>query len=308
MPLPILQPSTNLETQIRGDVIIDDSAIIADGVILNASQGSKIVIRAGACLGMGTIINAYEGDVEIKESVILGSGTLIVGGCIIGSQASLGASVTVYNANVEPRTVISAGTVIGDRSRKLDFSKLEDNKSEDNKSEDNEATNEVNGVNEVKKVKEVKEVKNTEEIHEFVNPYSQYKISSPPLYRHEEKKEISEEDQNQVEVPNIAGRKPEVKQPNKINSPTDTNFQNPPKPPTTLNNSTVTGVKEVVDEEANNDINDEVKLGNSNDEENSNGVVENDPWQEKNVPKKQDSVVGKVYINRLLYTLFPHKN
>ncbi len=92
MSLPILQPSTkNTKPQIRGDVIIDESAMIADGVILNASQGTQIIIRAGACLGMGTIITAYEGDVEIKESVILGSGNLIVGKCIVGSQASLGA-------------------------------------------------------------------------------------------------------------------------------------------------------------------------------------------------------------------------
>jgi carbon dioxide concentrating mechanism protein CcmN len=124
MSLPILQPSTIDTTQIRGDVTIDRSVIIASGVILNATSGTKIILSSGVCLGMGTIITAYDGDVEIKENTILGSGSLILGSCVIGSQVSLGASVTVYNTNVEPLTVIPAGTIIGDRSRRV---KLKEN-------------------------------------------------------------------------------------------------------------------------------------------------------------------------------------
>jgi len=124
MSLPILQPSTIDTTQIRGDVTIDRSVIIASGVILNATSGTKIILSSGVCLGMGTIITAYEGDVEIKENTILGSGSLILGSCVIGSQVSLGASVTIYNTNVEPLTVIPAGTIIGDRSRQV---KLKEN-------------------------------------------------------------------------------------------------------------------------------------------------------------------------------------
>lgn len=121
MSLPILQPSTIDTTQIRGDVTIDRSVIIASGVILNATSGTKIILSSGVCLGMGTIITAYDGDIEIKENTILGSGSLIFGSCIIGSQVSLGASVTVYNTSVEPLTVIPAGTIIGDRSRQVEL-------------------------------------------------------------------------------------------------------------------------------------------------------------------------------------------
>jgi len=59
MSLPILQPSTIKNIQIRGDVTIDDSAVIADGVIINAPEGSKIIIHGGVCLGMGSIITAF---------------------------------------------------------------------------------------------------------------------------------------------------------------------------------------------------------------------------------------------------------
>lgn len=121
MSLPILQPSTVDTTQIRGDVTIDRSVLMASGVILNATERNKIIIREGVCLGMGSIITAYNGDIEIKENTILGSGSLIFGSCVIGSQVSLGASVTIYNTNIEPLTVIPAGTILGDRSRKVEL-------------------------------------------------------------------------------------------------------------------------------------------------------------------------------------------
>lgn len=121
MSLPILQPSTMDTTQIRGDVTIDRSVIIASGVILNATAGNKIILSSGVCLGMGTIITAYDGDIEIKENTILGSGSLIFGSCLIGSQVSLGASVTIFNTNIAPLTVIPAGTIIGDRSRQVEL-------------------------------------------------------------------------------------------------------------------------------------------------------------------------------------------
>ncbi|WP_373479561.1 hypothetical protein [Geminocystis sp.] len=127
MSLPILQPSTIDTTQIRGDVTIDQSVIIARGVILNATNGNKIVLCEGVCVGMGTIITASEGDIYIQENTILGSGSLIFGSCIIGQQVSLGASVTVYNAKVEAMSVIPAGSIIGDRSRQVDSKEEEVN-------------------------------------------------------------------------------------------------------------------------------------------------------------------------------------
>ncbi len=121
MSLPILQPqSTTNPPQIRGDVTIDPNVMIASGVILNATLGYQIIIHAGVCLGMGTIITAHQGNVEIEANAILGPGTLILGNCTIGSQASLGTSVTVYNADVDALAVISAGSIIGDSSRRVE--------------------------------------------------------------------------------------------------------------------------------------------------------------------------------------------
>lgn len=117
MSLPILQPTINTITM-RGDVRIDESAIVADGVILNAPQNSTIIIHAGVCLGMGTIITAYPNStIEIKQNTIVGAGCLIFGQCIIGTQVSLGACVTIYNINVDNLAVIPSGAVKGDSSR-----------------------------------------------------------------------------------------------------------------------------------------------------------------------------------------------
>ncbi|MBE9222591.1 hypothetical protein IQ215_07755 [Cyanobacterium stanieri LEGE 03274] len=118
MSLPILQPSTSKNIQIRGDVTIDDSAVIADGVIINAPEGAKIIIHSGVCLGMGSIVTAFpEATIEIKANAILGAGCLIFGQCIIGNQVSIGSAVTIYNVDIEPLSVIPSGTVKGDRSR-----------------------------------------------------------------------------------------------------------------------------------------------------------------------------------------------
>jgi len=118
MSLPILQPSTIKNIQIRGDVTIDDSAVIADGVIINAPEGSKIIIHGGVCLGMCSIITAFpDATIEIKANAILGAGCLIFGQCIIGNQVSIGSAVTIYNTDIEPLNVIPSGTVKGDRSR-----------------------------------------------------------------------------------------------------------------------------------------------------------------------------------------------
>ncbi|MCX8079107.1 MAG: transferase, partial [Geminocystis sp.] len=84
MSIPVLQVPCLSNTKVVGDVTIDPTAIIAPGVILNATPGSRIVIKSGACLGMGTIITAIGGDVVVESNAILGAGSLIVGACVIG--------------------------------------------------------------------------------------------------------------------------------------------------------------------------------------------------------------------------------
>lgn len=208
MSLPILQASSSETTQIRGDVTIDASAVIAVGVILNATKGNRIIIHSGVCVGMGTVITAYDGDVEIKSNAILGAGTLILGKSIIGTHASLGSSVTVYQTNIDNSAVIPAGSILGDRTRGVDLK-----------------SNSVENQEEKPPVTEKTVLENVENF----SPNSE-KVSHP---KDEENTNISPEE--------------------KETSP-------------------------------NNDL------------------------SQENTPSKQGEVVGKMYINQLLYTLFPERN
>lgn len=119
MYLPSVQPVNNLDVYINGDVEVDSQAVIASGVILQATSESKIVIKAGACLGMGTVINAYQGTVEIGPGAIIGAGVLIIGNCKIGANACIGTASTIINYSVQSMEVILPGSLLGDRSRQV---------------------------------------------------------------------------------------------------------------------------------------------------------------------------------------------
>lgn len=120
MYLPPLQPVASSDIRICGDVEIHPSASIASGVILQAAPESKIIIGVDACIGMGVIITASGGVVEISNGVTLGSGVLIVGQSHIGHNACIGTASTVFNSSVEPMSVINPGSIIGDASRQED--------------------------------------------------------------------------------------------------------------------------------------------------------------------------------------------
>ena len=113
MYLPPLQPVTNSEIRICGDVEIHPSASIAPGVVLQATSNSRIIIGVDVCLGMGVIINAHNGDVEISDGATLGSGVLIVGYSHVGKNACLGTSTTIFNSSIEAMKVIPPGSIIG---------------------------------------------------------------------------------------------------------------------------------------------------------------------------------------------------
>lgn len=117
MYLPPLQPVANSDIRICGDVEIHPTASIASGVILQAAPNSKIIIGVDACIGMGVIITAYGGVVEIADGATLGSGVLIVGHGKIGSNACVGTASTVFNASVDSMKVVTPGSIIGDVSR-----------------------------------------------------------------------------------------------------------------------------------------------------------------------------------------------
>jgi carbon dioxide concentrating mechanism protein CcmN len=117
--LPPLQAMHDSQVYISGDVSIDPSAAIAPGVLLQASPGSTITIAAGVCIGMGAVLHACEGTLEIQAGASLGAGVLIVGAGVIGPNACIGAQSTLLNTSVEGKLLVPSGSVLGDRSRQI---------------------------------------------------------------------------------------------------------------------------------------------------------------------------------------------
>ncbi|MCG9891407.1 MAG: hypothetical protein MH252_10060 [Thermosynechococcaceae cyanobacterium MS004] len=122
MVLPPLQAMHDSQSRSIGDVVIHPSAAIAPGVLLQAEEGSRIVIGASVCVGMGTVIHAYGGALEIQEGVNLGAGVLMLGSGVIGAYACVGTSCTVMEWSVASRAVIPPGSLLGDRSRSVQSS------------------------------------------------------------------------------------------------------------------------------------------------------------------------------------------
>ena len=117
MYLSPLQLSSNSQILMSGDVVVNEGAAIAPGVILQAEPGSRISIAAGACIGMGVILQAREGTLEIGAGVILGAGVLVVGAGKIGANACIGAGTTLIDPCIDQMQIMPAGSLIGDTSR-----------------------------------------------------------------------------------------------------------------------------------------------------------------------------------------------
>ena len=100
-----------------GDVVVNEGAAIAPGVIMQAEPGSRISIAAGACIGMGVILHAREGTLEIEAGAILGAGVLVVGAGKIGTNACIGAGTTLIDPCIDKMQIMPAGSLIGDTSR-----------------------------------------------------------------------------------------------------------------------------------------------------------------------------------------------
>ncbi len=115
-----LHPSNNFDSYISGEVKIDPSVAIAPGVLIQASPNSRVIIGAGVCIGMGTILHAHEGILEVEAGANLGAGVLVVGKGKIGANACIGAMTTILNRSIEPGQVVAAGSLIGDESRQDD--------------------------------------------------------------------------------------------------------------------------------------------------------------------------------------------
>jgi carbon dioxide concentrating mechanism protein CcmN len=135
--LPPPQPTLNKDIRISGDVEIHPTASLASGVILQAAPNQKIIIGADACVGMGAIINAAQGSIDIGSGAILGAGVLIIGASKIGNNCCIGTSSTIFQSDVAPMVVVEPGSIIGDSSRQVEQHAEEQPKSQSNNNHQN---------------------------------------------------------------------------------------------------------------------------------------------------------------------------
>lgn len=114
---PLLRFGSSFESYIGGEVIVHALAVIAPGVILDAAPNSKIIIGAGVCIGMGSVIQVDAGTLEIEAGVSIGAGFLMVGEGKIGANACIGAATTVFRCSVPAGQVVAPGSLLGDKGR-----------------------------------------------------------------------------------------------------------------------------------------------------------------------------------------------
>jgi carbon dioxide concentrating mechanism protein CcmN len=108
-----------------GDVLIDPSATIAMGVLLQAEADHRITIGAGVCIGTGTIIHATGGNLDICAGVCIGRSVLIMGSGAINRNACIGAGTTAIDPLIPEEAVIPAHSLLGDRSRSSQVSPVD---------------------------------------------------------------------------------------------------------------------------------------------------------------------------------------
>jgi carbon dioxide concentrating mechanism protein CcmN len=120
MSLSPLHLTCNFNSYISGEVTIDPSAAIAPGVILQADPNSQIIIAAGVCIGMGAVLHARDGILEIEAGATIGAGVLLVGRGKIGANACIGSATTILNCSIEPEQVVAPNSLLGDTSRQTD--------------------------------------------------------------------------------------------------------------------------------------------------------------------------------------------
>lgn len=111
-----LHPVSLTHYCVSGDVTIHEGAAIAPGVLLQADPDSRIVIGVGVCLGIGTVIHASGGTIEIGDGASLGAGVLVVGKGRIGDRVCIGAMTTLFNQSVEPNSMIAPGSLLIDET------------------------------------------------------------------------------------------------------------------------------------------------------------------------------------------------
>ncbi|XHX80071.1 MAG: hypothetical protein RBJ76_09140 [Stenomitos frigidus ULC029] len=113
MHVPSLQPVNSSHFCVSGDVTIHPTAVIASGVLLQADPEARIIIGAGTCVGMGTVIHAHQGTLEVEAEVTIGAGVLIIGACKIGISACIGAASTLWNHSIARGEIVPPLSLLG---------------------------------------------------------------------------------------------------------------------------------------------------------------------------------------------------
>ncbi|MBE9009998.1 hypothetical protein IQ250_07240 [Pseudanabaenaceae cyanobacterium LEGE 13415] len=117
-PLQLMPVSTS-HYYVSGDVTVHPGAAIAPGVLLQADPGSRIVIHQSVCVGLGTVIQAHDGTIEIGEGVIIGAGVLLVGSLTVGDRACVGAGTSVMNRSIEGMSIVPPGSLLCEKGRSV---------------------------------------------------------------------------------------------------------------------------------------------------------------------------------------------
>lgn len=102
---------------LSGNVTVHPGAVVACGAILRTDAHSQLIVEAGVCIGMGSVIHARNGNLILEAGASLGAGSLIFGHGKIGSNACIGSLTTILNPEIAPEQIIPPGILMGDASR-----------------------------------------------------------------------------------------------------------------------------------------------------------------------------------------------
>ena len=92
--------------------MVDASAAIAPGVVLQALPGSRIIIGKGAALAGGVCVQSKSGVLKIASGATLGANVLIVGSGSIGTNACISPGSTLMNPQVGDESLLPPNTLL----------------------------------------------------------------------------------------------------------------------------------------------------------------------------------------------------
>ena len=101
---------------VGANVEVGADVVVAAGAVLEAAPGAQLIIESGVCIGAGVVIQAYGGELRLGTGANVGQAVLLLGVGQIGAHACIGAESTLINPNVAANGVISARSLLGDRS------------------------------------------------------------------------------------------------------------------------------------------------------------------------------------------------